>query len=135
MKVNKRTLLLLACGVWSIAGANVLRRGVLAYAQHLSALNLALSACVFLVFQLFIFGKMVKRHTARILGYQEERQYFWRFFDGRTFFIMFIMITGGILLRTSGICPERFIAVFYSGLGSSLLLAGLRFGGAFLRCR
>lgn len=135
MKVNKRTLLLLACVVWAIAGANVLRRGVLSYPGHLSALNLALSACVFLVFQLFIFGKMVKRHTTRILSYQEERQYFWHFFDGRTFFIMFIMISGGILLRTSGICPERFIAVFYSGLGASLLLAGLRFGAAFLRSR
>ena len=34
-------------------------------------------------------------------------------------------------LRSSGLAPERFIAVFYTGLGASLLLAGLRnFGRA-----
>lgn len=31
----------------------------------------------------------------------------------------------GIGLRVSGIAPERFIAVFYTGLGASLLLAGV----------
>lgn len=31
-------------------------------------------------------------------------------------------------LRASGLAPERFIAVFYTGLGASLLLAGLLFG-------
>ena len=35
---------------------------------------------------------------------------------------------GGIGLRASGIAPERFIAVFYSGLGAALLLAGIWFG-------
>lgn len=41
---------------------------------------------------------------------------------------MAVMMTGGIALRASGIAPERFIAVFYTGLGASLLLAGLLFG-------
>ena len=38
------------------------------------------------------------------------------------------MMAGGIYLRSSGFAPERFIAVFYSGLGLSLLLAGILFG-------
>lgn len=41
---------------------------------------------------------------------------------------MAVMMTGGIGIRASGIAPERFIAVFYTGLGASLLLAGLLFG-------
>ncbi len=41
---------------------------------------------------------------------------------------MAVMITGGIVLRVSGLAPEHFIAVFYSGLGMSLLLAGILFG-------
>ena len=36
-------------------------------------------------------------------------------------------------LRASGIAPERFIAVFYTGLGAALLLAGLLFGRNFGR--
>ena len=41
---------------------------------------------------------------------------------------MAVMMIGGIGLRISGLAPERFIAVFYTGLGASLLLAGLLFG-------
>ena len=41
------------------------------------------------------------------------------------------MMTGGIGLRASGLAPERFIDVFYTGLGAALLLAGLLFGRKF----
>ena len=41
---------------------------------------------------------------------------------------MAVMMTGGIALRASGLAPERFIAVFYTGLGAALLLAGVLFG-------
>lgn len=43
------------------------------------------------------------------------------------------MMTGGIALRASGLAPQGFIAVFYSGLGAALLLAGLLFGLRFVR--
>jgi len=40
---------------------------------------------------------------------------------------MAFMITFGIGLRVSGIIPDVFIAVFYSGLGASLFTAGVLF--------
>lgn len=128
MKVKRNTLLLLACLVWSIAGFNVLRIGLLAYPPYRTFLNILLSALVFCLFQFFVFGKLVKKHTTRILSMAEERTHFWKFFDGKSFVIMAVMITGGIALRASGIAPERFIAVFYTGLGLSLFLAGVLFG-------
>ena len=128
MKVKRNTLLLLACLVWSAAGFNILRIGLLAYPAFLTVLNFLLSALVFAVFQRFIFGKLVKKHTARINSYKEERHFFLKFFDGKAFAIMAVMMTGGIGLRMSGLAPERFIAVFYTGLGAALLLAGLLFG-------
>lgn len=128
MKVKRNTLLLLACLVWSAAGFNILRIGLVSYPAYLSALNLLLSVLVFVLFQRFVFGKLVKKHTARIHSYQEERHFFLKFFDGKAFAIMAVMMSGGIALRVSGIAPERFIAVFYSGLGASLLLAGVLFG-------
>ena len=67
-------------------------------------------------------------HTQRIIGYMEEYQFFLKFFDLKSFAIMIFMMTGGIYLRVSGLGPEHFIAVFYSGLGASLLLAGILFG-------
>ena len=128
MKVKRHTLLLLACLVWSAAGFNILRIGLMAYPAYLAIENYLLSALVFVVFQIFIFGKLVKKHTARISAYQEERHFFLKFFDGKSFAIMAVMITGGIGLRASGLVPKRFIAVFYTGLGASLLLAGMLFG-------
>lgn len=133
MKVKRNTLLLLACLVWSAASLNILRIGLMAYSAYYTVLNYLLSVLVFGVFQKFIFGKLVKKHTARICAYPDERHFFLKFFDGKSFAIMAIMMTGGILLRTSGLAPERFIAVFYTGLGASLLLAGLLFGGNFVR--
>lgn len=128
MKVKKNTLLLLACLVWSIAGFNVCRIGLECYPGYVSLLNIGLSGVVFAVFQVFIFGRLVKKHTTRILSYEEETHFFLKFFDVKSFIITAVMITGGIVLRTSGIAPERFIAVFYTGLGLSLFLAGILFG-------
>ena len=125
MKVKRNTLLLLACLVWSAAGFNILRIGLMAYPAHWSVVNVLLSVLVFGVFQRFIFGKLVNKHTARIHGYQEQRHFFLKFFDGKSFAIMAVMMSGGIGLRASGLAPERFIAVFYTGLGAALLLAGL----------
>lgn len=128
MKVKRNTLLLLACLVWSAAGVNILRIGLMSYPAYRSVLNVLLSAVVFAVFQVFVFGRLVKKHTARISGYEEERHFFLKFFDAKAFAVMAVMMSGGIGLRAGGLAPERFIAVFYTGLGASLLLAGLLFG-------
>ena len=128
MKVKRNTLLLLACLVWSGAGSNILRIGLASYGAYVSITNLLLSGVVFLLFQKFVFGRLVRKHTARIASYWEERQFFMKFFDTKAFVIMAVMMTGGITLRFSGWAPEVFIAVFYTGLGASLLLAGVLFG-------
>lgn len=128
MKVKRNTLLLLACLVWSAAGFNILRIGLMAYPAYWSMRNGLLSVLVFAVFERLIFGKLVKKHTERVLSYLEERHFFLKFFDGKSFAVMAFMMTGGIALRVSGLAPERFIAVFYTGLGAALLLAGVLFG-------
>lgn len=128
MKVARRNLLLIACLVWSAAGFNILRIGILSYSMYLTPLNILLSVLVFTVFQYLVFGKLVRKHTVRIQSYKEEKQFFLKFFDAKSFLIMAIMMSGGIGLRALGIAPLRFIAVFYSGLGASLLIAGILFG-------
>ena len=132
MKVQKNTLLLIACLVWSAAGFNILKIGLLAYQNYLQPLNYALSLVVFAIFQFLIFGKLVKKHTQRILAYK-EKQFFLKFFDVKSFIIMAFMMTGGIALRATNVAPEQFIAVFYTGLGAALFLAGLLFGYQFAK--
>ena len=128
MQVKKNTLLLLACLVWTAAGVNILRIGLLAYATQVSLPHILLSLLVFFLCQVFVFGRLVGTHTRRILGYWEDRQFFLRFFDKKSFLIMAGMMSLGMFLRVSGLAPDPFLAVFYSGLGASLLLAGLLFG-------
>ena len=127
LKVKKQTLLGIASIVWMIAGLNVLRIGLMAYADYFTGMNIALSIVVFLVFQIFIFGKLVKKHTVRILAY-EGKQFFLNFFDMKSFMIMAVMMIGGIAIRVFELAPLRFIAFFYTGLGASLFLAGILFG-------
>lgn len=95
MKVKRNTLLLIACLVWSAAGFNILRIGVLAYPAYLRFWNFLLSALVFTVFQIFIFGRLVKKHTTRIGGYEAERHFFMKVFDVKSFLIMAVMMSGG----------------------------------------
>ena len=76
-------------------GFNILRIGVLAYPAYLSFWNFLLSALVFTVLQIFVFGRLVKKHTTRIGGYEEERHFFMKFFDVKSFLIMAVMMSGG----------------------------------------
>lgn len=132
MKIKKRTLLLLAAIVWMIAGFNILRIGIETYAAYKSVINFILSLFVFLFFWFMIFYKLTVKHTDRIQNYQEERQFFLNFFDLKSFLIMAFMITFGITIRTFHLLPDRFIAVFYTGLGAALFLAGITFGRNYI---
>lgn len=98
----------------------------------MALVNFLLTLVVFAIFQKFIFGKLVDKHTERIRGYEKEYHFFMKFFDLKSFIIMAFMMSGGIGLRASGVAPERFIAVFYTGLGAALLLAGILFGVQYI---
>ncbi|MEG0441900.1 MAG: hypothetical protein RR544_06335, partial [Oscillospiraceae bacterium] len=124
--VKKRALPAIAGTVWLIAGFNVARLGVLDYGKlpKITPLQVLLSLLVFAVFGI-MFYKMTVKHTLRIAGYPEIKRPFWNFFDLKSYCIMAFMMGGGILLRSSGLVPPVFIAVFYTGLGCALALAGV----------
>lgn len=126
MKVKKDYLLFIASVVWMIAGFKVSRLGFIAYGENIGILNIFLTVLIYGFFQFMIFGKMVKKHSKRIVAY-DEKQYFWKFFDKKSFLIMAFMITFGVVLRNSGWVSERFIAIFYTGLGFALFMAGVLF--------
>ena len=126
-KVKKRTLLLKHGIVWFIAGFNVARLGIISYIGiEQKWYWYALSAVIFMLFGMMFF-MMSRKHTKRIMGYEEERQPFWRFFDLKDYIIMAVMMGGGIGLRAAGVFPDRFVAFFYTGLGCALALAGVLF--------
>lgn len=74
--VKKRTLLLIAALVWMIAGLNIVRIGFIEYIGYLKIMNFIFSAGVFIVFWVFVFKKLVNKHTKRIKNFDSEKQYF-----------------------------------------------------------
>ena len=126
VKVKKIYLLLIAAIVWIIAGLNVSYIGILSYLNNLKIINFLGSFCVFIIFWFFIFNKLVKKHTIRIMNFT-DKQFIFNFFDIKSFLIMFFMIFFGVTIRLLNLAPEVFIAIFYTGLGGALTLAGIMF--------
>ena len=133
--VPKNQLMLIAGLVWCLAGAMVCVIGLpleLGLApSHLILFPLA--GVIFLAFYLFVFSRLVRKHTGRIRARPEERLPIWNFFNASSWAVMAVMMGGGMALRLSHLVPDWMIAFFYSGLGVALLLCGVRFLGIFAR--
>lgn len=131
MKVSPDKLLIIAGCVWAAAGANILKIGVSASHGVWALWMIGLAVLVFLAFHIFVFTKLVRKHTARIRAY-EEKVHVHHFFDKKSYLIMAIMMTTGISLRVFGLIPDAGIAFFYTGLGTALVFAGIGFLGHFV---
>ena len=131
--IKKENLLLLASIVWLIAGFNVLNIGIETYQGFTQPINMLASIIIGIIFWFMVFYKLTVKHTKRIMNYTEEKQLFIHFFDVKSFIIMAVMISGGVVIRLFHVLPNRFIAVFYSGLGAALFLAGVLFSFNYFR--
>jgi hypothetical protein len=135
LHIPKNHLMLLAGIVWCVAGAMVCVVGlpleVRLAPEHLVLVPLAV--VIFLAFYLFVFSRLVHKHTGRIRARTEDRLPFWHFFNATSWAVMAVMMGGGMTLRLSGLMPDWAIAFFYSGLGVALFLCGLRFLRVFAR--
>ena len=127
-RVSRRTLLLIAGLVWIIAGANILRIGIITWVddQREWLFKTGEAIVVFLLFFSLIFRRLYNKHTARI-GQKADRNCPFSFFDVKGWLIMGFMITLGILVRKLHLLPTSFIVVFYTGLSSALILTGILF--------
>ncbi len=127
--------MLIAGVVWCLAGTMVTVVGVplLLRLEPADPILLPLAMVIFAVFYVFVFSRLVSKHTHRIRARAEDRLPFWHFFNASSWVVMFVMMGGGMALRLSHTAPDWFIAFFYTGLGIALFLCGLRFVGAFAR--
>ena len=57
------------------------------------------------------------------------------FFDKKSYLVMIVMMSGGIVIRKFALIPEWGIAFFYSGLGLALASCGIKFLVGFLKKR
>ena len=97
MKVKKENLLIIASLVWLAAGFNILRIGIKSYSGYVTILNLLLSAVVFLILWFMVFYKLTVKHTDRIQKYEEELQFFLKFFSAYLFAATHLSISAAFL--------------------------------------
>lgn len=127
--VNRQFLLITAGIVWIVAGANILRIGVVTWIDDSDhwLFKVCEATIVFLLFFLFVFKKLYDKHTRRIEQKKPDRNCPFSFFDVKGWVIMVLMMTMGITIRALHLLPDSFISVFYTGLSLALMATGALF--------
>lgn len=134
-RVNKRVLLLVAGLVWGFAGFRVFTLGANDVISHHGnmLITLLFASLIFFVFFKFIFSKMFKKHTSRIINSSLEKQCVFSFFDLRSYLIMGFMIFFGVTIRNLKVFNPNYLGIFYIGLGFALFISGIFFIHGFVK--
>ncbi|NOX96632.1 MAG: hypothetical protein GXO98_00915 [Nitrospirae bacterium] len=132
--MSNNFLLFLAGIVWIFVGIILL---FLAFSWLSTASNLNIylfaSAGVILALLTHHFGflKITDKNSKRILLMNEKRGLF-AFITWKSYLIIAVMITLGIVLRHSAI-PKQYLAILYIGIGLGLILSSVRYIRIFIR--
>jgi hypothetical protein len=132
--VPKAVLLFLAGGLWCGVGCMLLLLAA-SWLREAVQINRALFAGAGVVLALFIhhfgFLKIVDKNLGRILPADEKKCVF-SFMPWKSYLIIPVMITLGILLRHSAL-PKHYLAILYIAIGLALLLSSVRYMRYFLK--
>jgi hypothetical protein len=127
--VPKRYLFFIAAFVWTFAGVMLLYRGFkyLVPETNHGVIKLMLIFISGILFYVLLFSRISRRHTDRIHGIDLEKPCLFSFFNIRSYLLMSVMISSGIVLRTTGIVNPEYLSMVYITMGIPLLLSSVRF--------
>lgn len=127
--VNRQFLLITAGIVWIVAGANILRIGIVTWhnGSQYWLFKVGEAIVVFLLFFILVFRGLYYKHTERITQKKQDKNCPFAFFDIKGWIIMTFMISLGITIRSLHLLPNSFISVFYTGLSLALMVTGVLF--------
>lgn len=133
-RTSRRFLILFAAIFWTLAGIILLTRFFLFTDDTIRYFWFKLSGSIAggLVFYFILFSGISERHITRILTLENEEPCVFSFFSMKSYFIMALMITSGILLRKSALISPEYLAFFYITMGLPLLFSAVRFYTTFL---
>ncbi len=134
-RVSKRYLLLIAALVWTFAGSMLLFRGYAMNNPIPVHWMMRFGSCVVagLLFYRLLFDRISSKHVLRIRNLAVEQPGVFSFFNGKSYIMMFSMITMGITLRKSGVVAPEYLSLMYITMGVPLLLSSVRFYFNFLK--
>lgn len=123
--MKTKSLTLIAGTIWLLAGFNVCRIGVVSWMDlETTSVLMVVGSIVTLLLFSTMFVKMLFKNVRRIRRIEVDQRRLWHMMPVKSYAIMAFMITFGILLRNCPAIPSAFIASFYVGLGSALMVAG-----------
>lgn len=127
--IPRRYLLFVAGIVWTFAGGMLLYKGISLFRIYRDFLwlKITISAIGGGLFYLLLFSKISFKHAWRIINLKHENPCLFAFFNVRSYIMMAVMITSGVLLRKSGIVSPEYLSVLYVTMGIPLFLSALRF--------
>ena len=134
--IPKRHLLLVATAVWLFAGGFLLFRGIRMLPEmKLLWLKVLLAVITGLLFFHLLFLRVSLKHITRIRSLEVLRPCVFSFFDWKSYLLMAIMITSGVLIRKSGWIDQQWISLFFITMATPLLLSAMRFFRAWGKYR
>ena len=138
LPVNREHLLLMQVLCWLGPGIKIFTTGVKSMAEVSShhpqrVWWLALIAVIVVIVFSLMFNNFIKRYTRRILDFPERKKSLFAFFDLHGYILIFFMMGMGISLKFIPGMPAEFFAGFYPGLGTALMIAGIRYFVSWIR--
>jgi hypothetical protein len=128
-KVSRHNLLFIAGLAWTTAGGILMWRGLdyeLRHSHHIW-INLLFGLLIGIPFYVILFARISRKHIKRIRGLQIPYPCAFSFFNIRSYILMMLMITSGILLRKFDLVNREYLFIFYIGMAIPLLMSALRF--------
>lgn len=127
---KKRHLPLANSIVWGAPGVKILVTGIQSYIAVWPSGNifwLVLGTVAVFAGFLWIFSRIVKKYSERIMAFPSERKSILAFLPVKGWILVIFMMCLGISLKFISGIPTEFFASFYPWLGTALTVAGATF--------
>jgi len=127
---EKRHLILANAIVWGAPGVRILVTDIQSYLSlgHTGKLFWLIPVSVLVLAGfVWMFERIVRKYTDRILAFQEKRKSLFAFLSVKGYVLILIMMCLGISLKFIPGGPVEFFASFYCGLGIALAVAAATF--------
>ena len=132
--VDKKFLVALSGIIWTVVGIILCNLAVkwLSNTSTQSTLLLGSSGVILSLFiHHFGFLKLVDKNISRILA-KKGKVCIFGFQPWRSYLIIIIMVTMGIILRHSSL-PKQYLSIIYIGFGGAMLLSSFRYHRVFIK--
>ncbi|MEI6765105.1 MAG: ElyC/SanA/YdcF family protein [Bacteroidota bacterium] len=138
LRIPKKYLVFVAALVWTFAGGMLLWKGLGWQSddvQYLIILHIFTGITGGILFYIILFSRVSHKHLKRIFLLNQEKPSAFSFFDLRSYLLMALMISCGIVLRTAHFFNMDNLGTFYIAMGIPLLFSAFRFWNAGLYYR